>query len=906
MSDFIDRIRDAADIESLASELTVLKGREGRLVGCCPFHTEQDASFMVFADQGSWHCFGCNRGGSAFDLIMESKGLEFWDAVVYLAAKYNIPLPDMTPEEKEAQITESKAQETLDAFVQASHDKLMRSPETLEYLHLRGITDQSINDYRLGLGVKIKSETVKQKHALLNAAGMLSKAGRPMFEDRLIFPVTKHGKVIQLAGRTMCGMEPKYLSAARDITPWNSHRLKSDRVFITEGIPDAILLEQAGFNAIATVSSSFKPEWHRLVGKDTACYICYDGDEPGQKANSKVSEALFDAGHKVWLVTLPAEHDPASFIQAEGVGAFQALADNAAPYIDSLIDKMPLELNDYDVEKELQKIYAKLSDQTATSKSRYIEKIALKLKMSKAAVKKGLNDYLAATRKREGDINPDIDGWKIKRRTKNPTFFNPGQDIIKDVLSYVIPFEIEGIGTFKPFVITSEKECFPYNTATLLQRDLICKASAVPSNYNRWSIGTDHKYNALEYLEGKTHVDPKELYNHIKWFFKHFVRLPDKFYYDFLSLWVMATYHYRMYDSFGYIFLNAMKRSGKTQSLSIIAQLAFNACMADALTEAVLKRRVNVDAATIIADEAEFFKAKLKDEKSMVFEVFNGGYKKTGRASMVDPDTKQVEDFCTFSPKALANTQGLYDVLADRCITLYLLRSEDAVPQFVEADYADRFQRLRDQLYCFSLEHVGGLAETKKTLKHPDNLPGRDWELWHPILNTAAFLDNFDVCDPEEFVLSDGSRKTITSLYERMATMAVERREYRIAQEEDMTNEPKIFRAIWQFINDEFISDEWYSTKDICDFIKDDLGWDKYSIQAFSRLIFDTTKLANRKSDKIARDRRDSFGKRKKTNMIRLRKEPIKEFAKRQFGINLEDINESLYSVGDGDPYDED
>ena len=38
--------------------------------GLCPFHEDRHPSFHVYTDTNSWHCFGCDKGGSVIDLVM--------------------------------------------------------------------------------------------------------------------------------------------------------------------------------------------------------------------------------------------------------------------------------------------------------------------------------------------------------------------------------------------------------------------------------------------------------------------------------------------------------------------------------------------------------------------------------------------------------------------------------------------------------------------------------------------------------------------------------------------------------------------------------------------------------------------------------------------------------------------
>ena len=49
--------------------------------GLCPFHAEKTPSFYVRPQTQSWHCFGCNKSGSAFDWLMEREHMEFGEAL---------------------------------------------------------------------------------------------------------------------------------------------------------------------------------------------------------------------------------------------------------------------------------------------------------------------------------------------------------------------------------------------------------------------------------------------------------------------------------------------------------------------------------------------------------------------------------------------------------------------------------------------------------------------------------------------------------------------------------------------------------------------------------------------------------------------------------------------------------
>lgn len=58
----------------------------------CPFHgVDHTASLKLFPD-GGWRCFGCNRGGSVIDFVMELYGINFQQACLRLDSDFNLGL----------------------------------------------------------------------------------------------------------------------------------------------------------------------------------------------------------------------------------------------------------------------------------------------------------------------------------------------------------------------------------------------------------------------------------------------------------------------------------------------------------------------------------------------------------------------------------------------------------------------------------------------------------------------------------------------------------------------------------------------------------------------------------------------------------------------------------------------
>ena len=100
----IDRILDAAQIVDVVSEFVTLRRRGVNYIGLCPFHNEKTPSFSVSPSKGLCKCFSCGKGGNVVHFIMEHEQLSYYEALKWLAKKYNIEIKEreLTEEEKQA------------------------------------------------------------------------------------------------------------------------------------------------------------------------------------------------------------------------------------------------------------------------------------------------------------------------------------------------------------------------------------------------------------------------------------------------------------------------------------------------------------------------------------------------------------------------------------------------------------------------------------------------------------------------------------------------------------------------------------------------------------------------------------------------------------------------------------
>ena len=185
---WLDELRSRANLEEIVSEYVPLKQKGRRFWGCCPFHNEKTPSFSVDSEAQMYYCFGCHKGGTVINFVMEMERMEFMDAVRLLADRAHMEIPEQSqtgsgrtsPDERE-RIYEAN---TLAARFFHSTLWTGEGAEALNYLYKRGLNDSDIR--RFGLGAAPKGWDALQRHmaeqgfddALLEKAGLVDAALR--------------------------------------------------------------------------------------------------------------------------------------------------------------------------------------------------------------------------------------------------------------------------------------------------------------------------------------------------------------------------------------------------------------------------------------------------------------------------------------------------------------------------------------------------------------------------------------------------------------------------------------------------------------------------------------------------------------------------------------------------------
>ena len=361
-STFIDRLLSSVNIVDVIGRRLTLERRGGAYWAKCPFHgsgEERTASFKVYEETGTYHCFGCKESGNAIHFLRKHDGLDFLEAVETLASQVGMEVP-----KQESPIDTSNATKINNRAAQVFYEQLKSSQgeKTIKYLKERGISGETAKFFQLGYSSNKKPslyENLKGEfnETDLDESGLFGKNDDgeyyDRFRDRLMFPIRNiKGECIAFGGRLLSDKkdQAKYLNSPETKTYKKKYELyglyeirevnkRPESVFLVEGYMDVIGLFQHDIkNAVASSGTAFTQEQLRkILSYTNTIYIVFDGDEAGYKASWRAVEnalPLLREDTRISFIFLKPDEDPDSFVSTNGKDAFLNLAKEAKSFSD--------------------------------------------------------------------------------------------------------------------------------------------------------------------------------------------------------------------------------------------------------------------------------------------------------------------------------------------------------------------------------------------------------------------------------------------------------------------------------------------------------------------------------------------------------------------------------------------
>src|SRR3989339_1072291 len=340
MSDEVQQIKDKIDVADLVGEYVQLKPAGVNRKGLCPFHHEKTPSFMVSPERASWHCFGCGKGGDIFTFIEEIEGMEFKEALKYLANKAGVTLTSNFKSEVNSS-QKNRLKELNNEAARFFHNFLLKmsvSKPALDYLLNRGIKMETIEEWRVGYIPEqwdlLTQYLLKKGFAIddLVASGLTIKRDNAdpkthrgfydRFRGRIMFPIWDvQGEVVGFTGRILVEKENsggKYVNTPQTIVYDKSrvifglNKAKQEirarnLIVMVEGQMDVIACHQAGMkNVVASSGTALTEEQvHLLKRYSNNVAIAFDADAAGQNAAKRGIDVAMQEGMNIRVIQIP-------------------------------------------------------------------------------------------------------------------------------------------------------------------------------------------------------------------------------------------------------------------------------------------------------------------------------------------------------------------------------------------------------------------------------------------------------------------------------------------------------------------------------------------------------------------------------------------------------------------------
>jgi DNA primase len=383
---FIQQLKSSISLIDVASENIELRKTGNRYMGRCPFHGDRSPSFSVNKD--FYYCFGCKESGDVISFVTKLHGLSFEEACEDLAEKAKIPLPEndkvSSAEEqalylKRAQIQKG-ARLNYFASLKYYHANLLQGKEPLhqearEYLKKRGISEQIIDQFQLGVAgsqsdglvqflLKAKAPMEIARQFQLIRASQKTTGDYDFFRERLLFPlIDLRGRVCGFGGRILPSVQkrpsemklPKYLNTAESDLFYKSKFLyglyqakrairEEETAILVEGYFDTVAMHQHGIeNVVAPCGTSLTEDHLKTLTRlAKRIIVFFDQDEAGINATTKSMEMGLKNGVLLYGIHFESKLDPDEFLlenPIEHLAKLKTWIAGATPLLDSLIEK---------------------------------------------------------------------------------------------------------------------------------------------------------------------------------------------------------------------------------------------------------------------------------------------------------------------------------------------------------------------------------------------------------------------------------------------------------------------------------------------------------------------------------------------------------------------------------------
>ena len=290
----------------------------------------------------------CGKGGDIFGFVKEIEGVEFGDALRILAEKAGVELKRQTPEYKELQTERNRLYEICELatmFFEKQLEESKTGQEAKKYLISRGITEESIKNWRIGyapdvwqgLSDFLTSRGYQKEEVKKAGLGLTTERGSfyDRFRGRIIFPIFDlNSQVVGFGGRVFKEKDKtevaKYVNTPNTLLYDKSRILygldkakieirKKNSCILVEGYTDVIMAFQSGFqNVAATSGTALTPYQLKILKRYSENLLtAFDMDFAGDSATKRGIDLAQIQGFNIKVITMPPGSDPADILSKD-------------------------------------------------------------------------------------------------------------------------------------------------------------------------------------------------------------------------------------------------------------------------------------------------------------------------------------------------------------------------------------------------------------------------------------------------------------------------------------------------------------------------------------------------------------------------------------------------------------
>ena len=417
MNDAREEIKSRISIEDLAGEYLELKRTGRNFKALSPWTNERTPSFIVSPDKQIWHDFSSGKGGDIFGFIMEVEGMNFREALEFLARKAGVEIETFNSK-RSKEIAEKK--ERLRKILQISSNfyqhMLIRDKKALNYVFKkRKLSKEIVQDFKVGYapnGQKILTNFLLKKGFSLNDirdAGLLNRFGGDIFRNRMVITLKDaSGEPVGFTGRIIDDEPnaPKYLNTPQTLLYDKSSNIfglsqakneirKTGFAVVVEGNMDVISSHQVDVrNVVATAGTAMTVNHLKALSRfSNDIRLCFDSDQAGINATERAISLGQQAGVELSIITLDQSagqaKDPDELIQKD-IELWRKSIASPQPAMEWIFDQYQkrLDISTAKGKKDFSTIALKLVENLndPVEKDFYINEISKRIGVSKATL----------------------------------------------------------------------------------------------------------------------------------------------------------------------------------------------------------------------------------------------------------------------------------------------------------------------------------------------------------------------------------------------------------------------------------------------------------------------------------------------------------------------------------------